>query len=957
MSSNLTSITDSDGDHPDWIELYNNTHFSVSLGGYGLSDDPSNPYKWIFPNITIDPESFIVVFASDKDIQNPEEELHTNFRMSSSGESLIITSPEGIQVDLVNIHLLEVDQVYVRIPDGIGEWYVSDLSTPYYSNGNTPPLPKSPSPQFSVPSGQYSSGFQLELYSENNEGSIYYTLDGSLPDSESTDYIDPIEITETTVLRAINYQVGLSPSEITSCTYLIAIETELPVVSIITDPDNLWDWNTGIYVEGPNADPDPPHHGANYHNNWLIPAVIEMYLEDSQLSLASDCHIGIHGGYSRSFPRKSLKVISGTQLFNHQLFQNLPSFEFDSFLLRNSGNDWRKTLLHDAYLSQLSKGYGLLFQEYEPTVVYLNGEYWGIHNIRERITAEFIERHCGVEADEIDIVKLWYYADGGSNEDFSFFMNSLESLDLAIQEDFEYVTANIDIENFAKYQAFEIFIQNNDWPANNTRCWRDRNDGKFQWILYDTDISFSLSSLETNGLLRALEPDSENWVNNPRSTLLFRKLMENPYFCDLYVNSMCDLVNLMMRPERQQNLLNSLVDRIANEIPSHIQKWGNFGRPWDVSIANLLEFGKERRAYVIEHMTNYFGYNPPVDIRIRNNQPAEGHTWVNGYNLKSNDDFSGKYYTEVAIKIWAEPKSGFRFDGWTGSINSESDTLEFYPEENFAVSANFVEDVTTTPILVINEINYNNGDDCLSDDWIELVTTMDEINISGWQIKDNQDDNVFTIPANTFLERNEYLVVARDYDDFVAEFPYCDNVIGNLDFGLSSSGDDVKIYDNYGSLIDSASYLPSLPWPLQANGQGSTLQLKDIQLNNALPQNWIASIERNGSPGKFNQTNYESPFKGPISILPYEYGLTNAYPNPFNSIVNITYSLPLYSNFYISLYNINGQVVKEIEPLRCNINQVYQISINCDNLASGVYFVHGVTGNNLQYSRKIILLK
>lgn len=375
----------------------------------------------------------------------------------------------------------------------------------------------------------------MELSAVSPTDSIFYTIDGSEPTQNDQLYSSPINLWKTTSIRARIIRSGHLPGAITTQTYLINESHNLPIVSVNTDPVNLWDQEYGIYVMGNNAENEFPHFGANFWEDWERPAHIEMYETDGSLAFQLDAGIKIFGAWSRGHPQKSISIHArksyGADGINYKIFKEKDISKFETIILRNSGNDFNNTMLRDAYCNRIVSTLELDQQAYRPAIVYLNGEYWGIQNIREKVNEEFIAANHGIQEDQIDILEGNGEAVKGNAEHYEALLEYLYTHSLSIDENYDYIKTQIDIDNFIKYQLSEIFIDNRDWPGNNVKFWRERSPiGKWRWIMYDSDFGFDTWGNENksfNTLNFALEPNGPGWPNPLWSTFILRKLTEN----------------------------------------------------------------------------------------------------------------------------------------------------------------------------------------------------------------------------------------------------------------------------------------------------------------------------------------------------------------------------------------------------------------------------------------------
>ncbi|MDI6402839.1 FN3 associated domain-containing protein, partial [Balneolaceae bacterium ANBcel3] len=402
LASNGSGIEDEDGDTGPWIELFNAGDTPIDLSWHALSDDYNRPWRWIFPNVTIEPGEFLLVFASGKDRRVPGEPLHTNFRISSAGEELLITDIQGNRIDEVPPTPLQTDVSYGRFPDGSDQWFFFSTPTPGEPNYHQAFEEITYPPVFSVSGGFYYDEFFLELKAPES-AVIYYTLDGSEPDSTSHVYTGPIKITDRShlpnnlstiqtspegkilttgfewvmpeervfkgnVVRARAMIPGQKPSKIITHSYYVDPEGPgrypLPVLSLVTDSLHLFDYETGIYIPGKIYDEQDgdDHQVANYFqrgDEWERPASVEFFDEQGARFHSQDIGIRIHGWGSRVLSQKSLRLYArneyGDSRFNVQIFPDLPYRSYNRLLLRNSGQDFfaRSTMFRDAFLQTL----------------------------------------------------------------------------------------------------------------------------------------------------------------------------------------------------------------------------------------------------------------------------------------------------------------------------------------------------------------------------------------------------------------------------------------------------------------------------------------------------------------------------------------------------------------------------------------------------------------------------
>jgi hypothetical protein len=835
---------------------------------------------------------------------------------------------------------------------------------------------------FLTPSGFYEDEIDVELNTDNGE--IYFTTDGSIPTLTSLKYVNPIHIAQTTVIRARILLDGTLSDETGTNTYFINEHSTLPVFSISTNPENFWDADSGIYVEGNNYNPDDPIGTANYWKDWEKPIHIEFYETDASLAFEQDAGVKIFGSWSRTNDQKSLAIhareMYGTKKIYYQLFPSLNISKYKKFVLRNSGTDWFSTMFRDGFMQSLVENQNLDILAYRPAIVFLNGKYWGIHNIREKVSDNYIGEHYpNVDKDQIDLLEGSDDVIRGSNDSYNSLLNFIENNDLADEENYNYVSRQIDIDNFITYQVFEIFVDNTDWPSNNIKYWKPKTDnGKWRWILVDTDFGFNLFNKSTyrhNTLEFAVSSDTTiNYPNPPWSTFLLRNLLRNETFKNKFVNKFANFSNMIFKPQFLENKIDEFKNRIETEIVRHIEKWRSEEitySDWLSEVEVMKIFARERLSYITSYFIEKFNLDETKSLSLNVSDIEAGQIFINDMKLQDYS-WTGDYFSNIPILLNAKANIGYKFIGWQGDYESNENEITLYVDETKNITAVFekIEDFLA-PAIVINEINYNSNIDFNTKDWVELYNnSSNNIDIANWVFKDKKDDHIFIMPENTVIASNNFIVLCRDTLLFNSLFNNqegfgIENFVGNFDFGLSSNGELIRLYDSENNLIDSVDYKDSSPWPSEPNGTGVTLELKNPELDNSKPENW--GISNNyGTPGKENDSYFVTTVKEAKHRIPIKCNLIQNYPNPFNPTTVIKYQIPNHKCqinstsqnpdiVSLKVYNMLG---KEIATL-INRGQTagnYEVTFNAANLSSGIYYYQLKYGNYLE-TKKMILLK
>ena len=896
-------------------------------------------------------------------LELPLSGLHSNFKIKSSGEALYLSDADGTVVDQSEADSIPGDVSKGRFPDGTDNWYFFNQPTPAKENLDNGYEQFSSKVTFSMSGGMYNSFFFVSL-SVENKAKIYYTTDGSAPTEESTLYTFPIHIDKTLVVRARAFLDNALPGPLGIETFFVNENLHLPVISLATDPANLWDEDTGIYVLGKNASADFPYFGANFWQDWEKPAEIEFYDENGNKEFAKNCGIKIFGSYSRGLPQKSLafffRGIYGASQLDYPLLPQTAIQSYESFVMRNSGNDWLVTMFRDGLMQTLVANVDLDKHGFRPALLFINGQYWGIQNIREKINEHYLSGHYGFAEDQIDMLEYDGQIIHGDNESYQQLIDYISTHNMNTPSAENYILNHLDLDEYLDYEIAEIYFDNTDWPGNNIKFWRPKTeDGKWRWILYDTDFGFGLfdqQGYKHNTLDFALDENGPDWPNPPWSTLLFRKILENETFKTEFIRRFQDHLNITFGVARVKDKIAVLQNIYLPEIDRHLVRWEGNRSQWDSEVERLNLFAEQRVPYMRRYIQEQFGLGSYQLLKINLQGRKSGDIKLNGHlNIGSS---SYCYYTTgqyLTLKADAEP--GFKFAGWSGDLFSDEAEIHFPFTEQMQLTAQFVPVPDDSLRVVLNEINYNSASSFDSGDWIELVNAgTEDVDLCGWVFKDSDASHHFNFPNNFVLPQDSFVVVVKDENLFHSRFPNVSNYLSGMDFGLSGSGELLRLYDDKNQMVDSVEYDDKDPWPEAADGMGMTLELLNPGRDNSLVENWDASAGH-GTPGKKN-----SVFTGIPDIwnktTPQNCTLEQNYPNPFNPETKIRYSVTASGRsagkVRLSVYNILGQTVRALVDEIQNPG-FYTVSFSGMELPSGVYFYRLETGDFLQI-RKMILI-
>ncbi len=874
LASNESSITDELGQNEDWIEIYNAGSTDVDLANYYISDDITSPLLWQIPSgspaLTTVPAGGYLILWADKDIADGAN--HINIKLGSGGEDIILTNPNGSTIiDQYTFGQQAADISFGRIGDGGTNWDLFGEPTPNDSNDTAPGAPQVATPVASINGGFYSGSISVSLSTDTPDADIYYTTDGSKPTVSSNLYSSTISITENTPLRAKAFLSPLIPSVTKTETYLFDTDHVFPVVAYTADPEEMFDPATGMYP--------------NFLEDIEININAEMFEPDGSTGFNQIVETEINGTGSASADQKSLALKAkgslGSSTIDHQVFPLSDRNEYRSLIIRNSGQDNNITQFRDAMATSLFwdvsdlNGTRLTIQDpeifgqaYRPGVTYINGEYWGILNIRERTDKRYIRVHFGLDDDEIDYIENNNEVKEGDIVEWDILEEFLEDNSLVSESNFQFVDDRVDLSHYIDYLAFNIYIDNSDWPGNNVRRFREKVPGsQWRWLTYDLDFTFGLfvegqgwnsGFNDANSLNRLLTLNGYGWPNPDYSTLMFRRLIENDAWRTRFVNRMADQLNLMYNDDRVVGRIDAFENEYSPEIDQHIDRWSGY-LEWNNKIQILRNFANGRADNVRDHFVDELDDVTGIsDVTINLNSATQGEVELSTISVHENNaPFTGKYFRGVDIPVTAFPNRGFVLQSWSGALSGNDPSESININSNTSVTANFGPGSSASDPIVINEINYNSSDVLNSDDWVELYNpNSSSVNISGWYFED-EGGNFFGMPANTILAPGAYLVLAENGEKFSEIYPQVNNFIGDFGrdprgFGLSGGGELITLKNANGVLIDAVEYDDKAPWPVEADGDGPTLQLINPGLDNALASSWVAIP---ATPGALNGSN------------------------------------------------------------------------------------------------------
>ena len=673
MQSNVDEIMDDLNDFPDsWVEVYNKGPKTANLANYKIGITPNPDYAFSLPAITVPVGEFCLIYCDKKD-----QGLHTNFRLESGKGCQVYLFMDSCIVDHIkNLPKQPSPNIaYGCDTDGSSIRGYQLTSTPGFTNAGKVCNKEHilGCPIFSEKGRVQTDSMSFSLVLTIPEGSpagtaIYYTTNGKEPTRSDQLYSSPIHITSTTIVRAKLFCDGwLSPRSTVQSYILFPRKLTLPVISIATAEAYLSDSIIGLF---PNNDTDVHKD----QHNWRRPINLEYFEGEKTESIINQlCEIRIGGKASRKKNKKTLIVYAhkrfGTKRFSHEFFpdQKPGLTEFKSLSLRNAGNDFYSLYMRDAIAQRnMGSNTDLDWQAWSPTIIFINGEYYGILNIRERSNEDYVYTNYN-KLEEIDLIENWDNVKKGDGQNLERFLYFYNQVGHTLEEYEQWM----DCEEFINLMIMNLFHNNVDFPGNNFVMWRSRTeDGRWRWIAKDVDYSLGLNNIPyTYKIFRWFyDPNYDpkwNWgANDYLYTLLFRRLMENPDFRDLFLERCAIYMGDFLNEVGIHKVWDPMYEKIKYEYPYHRQK-DNRDIDYQEEMRSVNDWLAHRTDEFYDQIRSFYQAGNPIPLEINSHEednPLDCLSF-NGVTL-SESHFNGKFFPNHKIILEAKTKEGIELIGW-----------------------------------------------------------------------------------------------------------------------------------------------------------------------------------------------------------------------------------------------------------------------------------------------------
>ena len=584
-----------------------------------------------------------------------------------------------------------IDQLYLA---HFTERISSLLGNPDRVSAQVASNPQIPAPKASATSGFFETPVEVQFDADIAAAEIYFTTDGSIPTPDSRRYSAPIEIRESTTLRARVLVPGRLPGAVATETYIVGEDLQLPILALTSDPNGLFDDWAGIFK-------DPFERG----KAWRRPAKVTYISASRDQVVQLEAGIKIHGNYTRELPKKSLRLFYAAENAQSeslpQVLRPVQGATEHQVVLRQGGDDHTtriRSMLFDSLLREL----GGITTHYETVFVFINGDPIGVYNVRDYIDIHFLRRNFG--SGDYDLIVDGVRPKAGKMSGYSEFLSFLRSHDLADEKNFERASSIVDVQNTLDYWLANIYAASTDWPGRNTYIFRatDRADRKWRWISWDKDVSFNKydTELEHNTLAYAIrdslrddllwhyaefDQDTEHYL---AGTLIIRKLLENRVFRNRFVTRCLDLLNTTFSPENVERHLQTIIDAARSDVARDWQIWSFDEERYRQEVERIRHFARHRPAVVRQHLRDAFEAGNEVELRLEVAPPGAGTIALNSVR-PSRYPWRGVYLENLELSLAAEPEPGYRFVGWGGVGTGDEQKVSVVLTDDARFVANF----------------------------------------------------------------------------------------------------------------------------------------------------------------------------------------------------------------------------------------------------------------------------
>ncbi len=697
--SNFNGPTDNFGQEEDWAELYNPTGAPVDLTGFYLSDKAGNLTKWQIPAISVPANGYTMVYFSKRGVIQGGE-IHPDFTLTQSkAEWIILTNAVGNVSDSVHIsRTTKEDHSMGRETNGAANWKLFLYPTPNAANAGGIDY-YTPRPILSIAPGFYTTAQTVSMTCPMPSTTIRYTLDGSAVTATSALYTAPINITATTVVRAGAFSTTNEPSFMETNTYFINVNHTLPVISIC---------GSLVYTLIANGSGTSQNRVGHF----------ELFEQDKSFIDEGQGHFNKHGNDSWAYDQRGFDFIMRDEMgynneVHHKIFPEKSREDFQRLIIKAAANDNYPFVstpgpnggahIRDAFVHTLSIRADVKLDErtWRPAILYLNGQYWGVYDIREKVDdGDYTEYYYQQNKFNLQYLKTW----GGTWEEFgapnaapdwNALTTYVAANNMGIAANFNYVDSLLNWHSLVDYFVFNSYIVSKDWLNWNTAWWRGMNPNadkkKWRYTLWDMDASFGHYTNYTNIPDASANADPCNVENLPNPggqghTPVLQKLInENPLVEQYYITRYIDLVNTSFSCPSMQQLLDSMINEIQPEMQGQIDRWGGTYAGWQLKVQDLKDFIDLRCTALTQGLIDCYDLSGPFLTTFDVTPNGAGNIKVNSAWAPT-DPWSASYFGGIVTLLDQNANAGFVFDHWE-SDTDPLDSLADNDQNSVTVSA------------------------------------------------------------------------------------------------------------------------------------------------------------------------------------------------------------------------------------------------------------------------------
>ena len=690
MANNLDVYLDASCNYGSWFEVYNPTDQYVDLGGLYVSSDPANlkQHKLVDYYGYVAPHGYAVISYEHYEVFTQNAYRQINDELNLKGGTIVLSDGNTI-ISSVTYPAAKPRISYARKTDGGEEWGFTGTPTPEQSNNSSSfAQTQVATPTVSREGGLISGSVSFNVTVPNG-ATLVYTTDGSTPTLTNGDVSTDgyFRADRTTIYRFRAFRDGYLPSNVVSRSFILNNGNEpFPIISVVTDPHHIFGSDIAIFEKSGNGRPgNGQWENCNWNMDWDRPVNMEYITTDGKTVVNQECNINACGGWSRaftphSFKLKANKIFYDQNYFPYQFWKNKPFLKSKTLQIRNGGND-TGCRIKDAALQEIIARSGLYIecQAWQPVHVYINGEPYAVLNMREPNNKHYATANYGMDADEMDQFEIgpdsgYVQKEGTQSAWKKLYTYSKRAIGTTVYKE---IGKLLDINAFINYLAMHFYLGNWDWPQNNVKAFRDQNDGKFRFVVYDLDGALNTTSSISTFLskqnytfdrLYGYDYSTSTSLTNKQLTkeiefvTIVKGLLNNASFKRQLVDAMCIMGGSVYTPERVQS--------IVDEMTAYLSQ-GGYVNPYGTANDIKSKLTKSWNSSIMDHIKSQ-------KLIYTTKQQATFGSNINGASITLNDmavptgKFDGYVFAPVTLK--ADAPAGYRFVGWR-SNNGGAETL------------------------------------------------------------------------------------------------------------------------------------------------------------------------------------------------------------------------------------------------------------------------------------------